>query len=145
MNTVGEFFSLIYATENTNAKALIDDWKEQVSLEAWRSGEKLPLSMETILNLRDQISALFRDRLAGICTDALYDRVQKAHTSFIFEFDEKARQQGFLITEKRACVSFTEAFREAGLVQVTSDSVSLTPKGIQIAEDVQREIDESKQ
>ena len=145
MNTIGEFLALVCNTENRHAKMLIEYWKEQVSPEEWESCEKLPLSMKTILNMRDQISILFRDRLAGICIDALYDRVQRAHTTFIFEYDEKARQQGFAITEKRACISFTEAFREAGVIRVTGDGVSLTPKGVQIAQSVQREIDENRE
>lgn len=139
--TIGEFFNQIYQTDNTHAQLLIDDWREHLSPEAWKQGEDLPITREGILHIRNTISSLFARRLAGICTEALYDRVQRAHVSFIMEFDEKARLHGFLITEKRACVTVTEVMREAGLIQVTKDGVNLTPKGIAVADEVRRQIE----
>jgi len=49
MNTVGEFIALVCNTENTHAKMLIKDWKEQVPPEEWEGCEKLPLSAQAIL------------------------------------------------------------------------------------------------
>ena len=138
---ISEFFNLIYNTEVMEAQMLMDEWRENVPAEQWKEGEDLPITREGILHIMNTISSLFARRLRGICTDALYDIVQKAHTAFILEFDEKAYQQGFLITEKRQCVTVTEAMREAGLIQVTKEGVSLTPKGIRTAEQVQRELE----
>ena len=138
---IGEFFNLIYNTEVMEAQLLMDEWRENVPAEQWKEGEDLPITREGILHIRNTISALFAERLMGICTEPLYDRIQKAHVAFILEFDEKARQQGFLITEKRACITATEAMRDAGLIQVTTDGVSLTPHGIEVAEQVRKEIE----
>ena len=139
--TIGEFFQLIYNTKVMEAQMPMDEWRENVPAEQWKEGEDLPITREGILHIRNTISSLFAERLAGICTDALYDRVQRAHTAFIMEFDAKAEQHGFRITEKRQCVTVTETMREAGLIQVTKDGVSLTPKGVELAEDVRRQIE----
>lgn len=141
MKTIGEFFYHIYDTKILEAKILMDEWRESVPADEWNECECLPLNREHILNVREQISALFAGRLMGICTEPLYDRIRKAHVAFIMELDEKARLQGFLITEKRACVTPTEVMRDAGLIQVTSDGVNLTPKGVKLAQQIQEEID----
>lgn len=139
MKNMGEFIELTRVIEK-HAEILIDDWKTE-NPEYFKSLCDQPVTIENILELRNWVSGLFAERLAHICTEALYDRFQKAHVEFIAKFDEKASEKGFLITQKRKCVTFTELMRDAGLIQVTTKGVSLTPKGIAVAEEVQREID----
>ena len=140
MKTVGDFFALIYDTQITEAKLLFDEWREVVSVEEWVECEKAPLTREAILTIRSQISALFAERLEGICTDALYRRIGQAHTAFIMELDEKAGRYGLLITEKRSCVTPSESARNAGMIQITTNGISLTPKGLAVAKEVGRQI-----
>lgn len=141
MKTCGEFFRIISETNNHHAKSLLDYWQENVPKDEWGAACALPLDYDHILALRDQISALFAWRIRGICTEAMYKRVTEAHVEFVEEFQRKAGELGFIITEKRKCVSFVEFGRDQGIIQVTDDKgVTLTPKGEKLAEEVRREI-----
>lgn len=138
---MGEFLDLISQTEIMEARLLIEEWKIEVCAEPdFIESGKSSITMEGILWLRGIISYFFAERLIGICTNALYARVSRAHADFIVEFDEKARLQGFLITKPRACISATEAMKEAGIINVAGGKVHLTRTGIEIVRQIGEEL-----
>jgi len=138
-------------TKNGIAQYLIDDWVNMENKPSEQLGEiklsfqralELAFNYENLVNLRNWISYIFADRISHICTDALWARTHRAHTDFIEEFNLKAAEHGIIITEKRKCVSITETVRDAGIIQVTNGEVSLTPKGLAIAEGFRKEIED---
>jgi len=140
LKTMEEFLTLVSQTEIKEAEILIEDWKRGVGGEPdFIESGKSPITTKGILCLRGIISGFFAERLIGIYTEALYARISRAHGDFIAEFDEKARQQGFLITEPRCCISATEAMKEAGIINVTDGKVHLTRRGMEIVRQIGEE------
>lgn len=144
MKTLRDFLVLFKEKirDCTEAQLLLERLGQQVSLEEFARYLDQEVTMELLLNFRRGISQMFAWRIQGISSEALYHCSHRNHAETIQKFDELAWEQGFKITEKRDCVSFTEAAREDGIIQVTAEGVSLTPKGEQIAEEVRREIEE---
>jgi hypothetical protein len=125
MKTIGEFLKLVINTDILEGKLLIEEWRDSCSDEEWEQGERQILTNQTVLLLRTQISSLFAHRMADVCTDALYKSVLTEHQDFIAEYDAKAAQQGFVITEERPSITATEVMVKAGLVEVKDGTVCL--------------------
>ncbi len=128
--------------ECIEAKLLLEELEREVGEDEWCKFLELQIGMDSLLKLRNGISAMFADRISGVCTDKLYDRLHRKHTETIQKLDELAGEMGVIIVKKRACVSYTESARDAGIIQVTTKGVSLTPLGERIAEEVRRQIEE---
>jgi len=146
MNTISDFLSQfrIAIRDSLIALTILEELEESCGKDTWEQLNSRDLSFNEILGLRHMISVMFQQRLMGICTDVLYDRIIKAHADAIFKFDELAWSRGFQITAKRECVSSTEMMEEAGTVRATDKGVQLTPLGHMIAEKLANQLADSQ-
>jgi len=146
MNTISDFLGQfrIAVGNSLIIVTILEELEEFCGEDTWKHLNSRDLSVDQILGLRHMISVMFQQRLMGICTDALYNRIVKAHADAIFKFDELAWSIGFQITAKRECISSTEMMEEAGTVRVTGKGVQLTPLGHKIAEKLANQLADSQ-
>ena len=141
MRDFWELFKKKIATAPSEALSLTERLEQTVDPGEFERYLEQEATMKLLLDIRAGISTMFAWRISGLCTEVRWERIHQSHAETIRIFDELAWENGFQITEKRACVSFVEMAREQGVIQVTSKGVSLTPIGEQIAEEVRREIE----
>jgi len=103
MKPFGEFFDAInkWAEEqgNVDAKIHMEVWTKVVSPATWEEARAMELSAELFRNFAEDMAAYIRERIAGICTDALLDSTMNRGHAFLRATAEIGRQFGLEVQD----------------------------------------------
>lgn len=83
--TFGEFFDIVAQTKIFAGKMWLEEWQEMVTASEWADIRQLPLSDDLVVRFAKDMVAAFRERMAGICTDALYQSISREGHAFLIE------------------------------------------------------------
>lgn len=121
--TYGQFIDLVEKTEYAEARIFIEEWKAIATEEEWKEYRPLPLMPDLVIRFAEDMADYFRERLSGICTDALYERVAKDAHAFLVEVFEKAKQLGIHVDIERVNlpVTITEALIASGCAKIVEN------------------------
>lgn len=110
--TFGEFFDLVMAWAqgpdgSAEAHVALRDWSETDSGVSWEDARAIPVSVEIIVPLAEDMQTEFKDILRGTSGDELYtSRVQRGH-SLLRAIARIAREQGIALTDEQLDASLT--------------------------------------
>ncbi len=121
--TYGQFLDLVEKTEIGEAKIFIADWKAFASEEEWAEFRLFALTSGLVILFAKDAADYFRQRLSGICTDALYARVAEDAHAFLVEVFEKAKQLGVQMDIKLvdSPVTITEVLIASGCAKIAEN------------------------
>lgn len=92
--TFGDFYDEIAKTKIFEGKMWLEEWVETLDEGSWEPIRRLPLEAEQIITFAKDMVFLFRERMAAICTDALYSRTSKTGHEFLKEVQAVAQKFG---------------------------------------------------
>lgn len=92
--TFGEFFDTIYEPHTTGA-IWMDEWTALVSPEAWTAIKASEIKESLVTNFAEDMVYLFQSRMAGICTEGLYETIHKDGHEFLTRVSTVATFFGF--------------------------------------------------
>lgn len=92
--TFGDFFDVVYQTKTFEPSAWMDEWKDMVDQNRWEEVRATPLTDDWVACFAEDMATFFRKRMAGICTEELYDSVSKDGRVFLAEITAKAKHFG---------------------------------------------------
>ena len=119
--TYGQFIDLVEKTEIGEARIMIEEWKALATEEEeWKGYRPLPLTSDLVIGFAEDMANLFRQRLSGICTDTLYERITKDAHAFLVEISEKAKQLGIQVDIKQVNlpITITEVLIASGYTKI---------------------------
>ncbi len=121
--TYGQFIDLVEQTEHVEAGFFIEEWRALATEEKWKEYRPLPLTSDLVITFAEDMASYFGQRLSGICTDALYERVAKDAHAFLVEVFEKAKQLGVQMDIKLVDlpITITEALMASGYTNIVEN------------------------
>lgn len=121
--TYGQFIDLVEKTEIGEAKIIIEDREAPADEEERARFHSLALTPELVITFAENMANYFEQRLSGVCTDALYERITKDAHAFLVEVFEKAKQLGVQIDIKLVDlpVTITEALMASGYTNIVEN------------------------
>ncbi len=125
ISTMGEFFDELSKTKNGQGKIWLEDLVEECNPEQLAEFRATPFNHEEVLFLRDAICSMMYERLRGICTDELYERVGKNGHQFLEEMGVLSAKHGvdFGARGTDTNVTATEHCESAGVIKVVNGIV----------------------
>ncbi|MEK7164651.1 MAG: hypothetical protein AAB779_01765, partial [Patescibacteria group bacterium] len=72
MATYGAFIDAVNETTIVEARGFMDEWMAMATDEQWAEFRLMELTRELVLPLAEDMATFFQERIAGICTEALY-------------------------------------------------------------------------
>lgn len=127
MTTFREFLNKIGELDGGVAKFHFEDWMETATKEQYltRFGEE-QLTDALALRFYEDIRLMIRERLFGICTDALYNRTYNEGHAFLKDIHRIANESGLEIDLNQP-LTITDALSAADLIKI-GDKGEITPK-----------------
>ena len=121
--TYEQFFDLVKKTEIGEARIIIEDWEAPADEEERARFHSLALTPELVITFAENVANYFEQRLSGICTDALYERITKDAHAFLVEVFEKAKQLGVQVDIEKVNlpVTITEALIASGCAKIVKN------------------------
>jgi hypothetical protein len=126
-HTFGEFYDAVLPADDDldkmEGRVLMQVWTGLVDEAKWQEVRAMPLVYGLVHNFAEDMLTSFQERLAGICTDALYATVTKASRAFMSHIAEIAARFGHDVTG--VCggpVTFTEALSRAGVIEADEEA-----------------------
>lgn len=92
--TFGEFFDAVAKTKIIEGEMWLEEWKDMITEDEWTDVRQLPLCDEGVIGFAQDMVTLFRERMAGICTDALYTSTSQRGHAFLAEVKAVALRFG---------------------------------------------------
>ena len=105
--TYGEFIAAVEDTTCFEAKSFIEEWKGLTTEEAWKVFRPMPLTPDLVICFAEDMVHFFRERINGICTEALYTKTIGLYHGFLREVHEKAVKLGVQVELNQIDVPLT--------------------------------------
>ncbi len=121
--TYEQFLDLVKKTEIGEARIIIEDREAPADEEERARFHSLALTPELVITFAENVTNYFEQRLSGICTDALYERMTRDAHAFLVEVCEKAKQLGIQVDIKKVNlpVTITEALIASGCAKIVKN------------------------
>lgn len=111
VKTYGEFVAAVKKTPIHEARHIVEEWEVLATAEEWEKYRPMPLTRDLITNFAEDMAALFKQRLDGISTEALYERIHGYGHTFLQWVHAKAVEFGIEVEmeEIDLPITFTDA------------------------------------
>ena len=101
MKTFGDFFDVMecWAKEHSNvdAQIFLEEWVQLVSPQQWQEARALEFAEDLFRNFAEDMASYLRERIASICSDALWTSTMKKGHAFLAVIAEQGTIFGLAI------------------------------------------------
>ncbi|MDP1815181.1 MAG: hypothetical protein Q8K92_12095 [Leadbetterella sp.] len=131
LKTLGDFVELLRQSQNLFVESWLSRLQYEVGEKEWQESMAFDLNASTIIALADAVATLLFNRLAGICTEELYERTLREGHDLLKEIHQRATEQGIDVSLQQIDrpLTYTEMAEAAGIIKVENGMVSLTKQG----------------